>query len=364
MIQNICYSNREEKEFSMNKLDVLLAEMRKELREGVYPVGSRFPSIYVIAEKFGVNKMTANKALLLLLNEGYLERSGSLRGGMRVVESQPYPAAKIAYIGNVRHLYLNGIFAGAMETAFHENYLLLPLSPKPEALDYTFRKLERAGFRGVISNSYGILNTSLPVVYNEIGTDSREKCIHVESDNVNGGRMMADMLHEAGVHEVVYFAGYQPGIEFQDLRIKSFCAQMKKYGVDMTSRMFYRTGRSGENYLQILYDIRARFPEVRCIACDNDFSAVNLMKNIPDMNGFPDIVFTGFGNIRLIQDLTPFPTIEQNTYEIGVRSCQKLIRIIEGREPNSAPDMELVNVTLVNPLPKKEGKKKGRSLRR
>lgn len=44
------------------------------LAAGKYPGGTRFPSEYELAERFGVHKITANKAVSLLVNEHLLKR--------------------------------------------------------------------------------------------------------------------------------------------------------------------------------------------------------------------------------------------------------------------------------------------------
>lgn len=53
-------------------------ELREDLVAGRYPVGGPFPSIGELAQRFGAAKMTVDRAVDVLRNEGYLEsRQGS-----------------------------------------------------------------------------------------------------------------------------------------------------------------------------------------------------------------------------------------------------------------------------------------------
>ena len=55
----------------------------KQIRSGAFPEGKRIPSKYDLAERFQINKMTANSAVEELVVKGYLERRA--RGGGTVV---------------------------------------------------------------------------------------------------------------------------------------------------------------------------------------------------------------------------------------------------------------------------------------
>lgn len=57
----------------------LYEKLRKEITDGIYPFGSRFPSKRILAERYGISLVTAEHALSLLSDEGYIEpreRSG------------------------------------------------------------------------------------------------------------------------------------------------------------------------------------------------------------------------------------------------------------------------------------------------
>ena len=53
----------------MNLTERIYRELKQRLENGVYPPGSRFPSESILADEFGVNKMTMNKVVSLLAEQ-------------------------------------------------------------------------------------------------------------------------------------------------------------------------------------------------------------------------------------------------------------------------------------------------------
>ncbi len=48
--------------------------IKKRIREGIYPLGGKIPNEHEISKEFGVHRLTARRALTLLVQEGYLRR--------------------------------------------------------------------------------------------------------------------------------------------------------------------------------------------------------------------------------------------------------------------------------------------------
>ena len=95
------------------KFEEILQQLHRELRDGKYPVGSRFPSASELALRFNINRTTAHKLSLVLLNEGILRRAGSSRAGLIVAsESLPLEMPKVALIGSINHPFFAKIASG------------------------------------------------------------------------------------------------------------------------------------------------------------------------------------------------------------------------------------------------------------
>ena len=73
-----------------SKTQQLFQQLRERIESGIYPVGSRFPSEYLLADEFEVNKKTANKAVDMLVSIGLLRR-GTGGAGTVVVKTFEFP---------------------------------------------------------------------------------------------------------------------------------------------------------------------------------------------------------------------------------------------------------------------------------
>ena len=85
----------------MSVSEKIYNELKKRLETGVYPSGSRFPSEALLADEFGVNKMTMNKIVSALVTGRYLIRG--IRGaGTRVAEHNDCrPRGTVGFIANL-----------------------------------------------------------------------------------------------------------------------------------------------------------------------------------------------------------------------------------------------------------------------
>ena len=63
-----------------NKRQKVTDWLLEQIQKGILPEGKRVPSEYDLAERFQVNKMTANSAVDELVVRGYLERRAGAGG--------------------------------------------------------------------------------------------------------------------------------------------------------------------------------------------------------------------------------------------------------------------------------------------
>ena len=331
-----------------NKFESLLAKLRENLRNGTYPLGSRFPSIYELARKFDINKTTANKISIALLSEGYLTRAGSSRAGLTVQSNLPFPSGKIAMIGGIRHPFFADIAAGVFNEAWQKNYLVVPMAPPITQLDSCLRLLEHSGFQGIVSYSYGGLNTTLPVVYLE--TDVLNfNGIQVSSNNFNGGKLMVELLLKAGHRDILFYFGSNPEVRPTARIAGMFEAARVAEIENLRQRTFRSVENNPHNTVLTLKNMREHFPQFSAIVTDSDDRVFMLMvagrKLGIDIPG--DISVTGFGNIANIQAISRFPSANEHPFEIGVCGCETLIQCIE-HGPDSVERTTLLDVEIIN----------------
>jgi GntR family transcriptional regulator of arabinose operon len=319
----------------MTKLDALVATLRDEIRQGKYPEGGKFPSEHELARLCGANRITISKAVNLLIQEGYLQRAGSTRAGTWVKSRRPFPDGIIGCLTNLDDSFPVNMFRGAVQAANRNNYLLSIATPEIDEVASTVRKMEEAGFKGILNLHYGDLNTSLPVVYIDSSIQlEKPTSFQVLSDNYNGGCLIARKVLECGHRNVVYVAR-KHGKTRAEPRNRGVIDTLKKAGLkDAEARCFLFSDSGQHHRTQLLKRILARFPGLTAIMCETDYLAFNMINtgNNLGLDMLGKISVTGFGNVREIRQIHDLVSINQHPFELGERACEKLVGIIEGDE--------------------------------
>lgn len=314
----------------MSKLSTVVDALRSELNSGAYAPGSRFPSEYRLAEKYAVNKTTANKAVAVLVSEGLLSRGG--RGGGTLVEqSQPFPLKQFAYIGNIQNPYYALLFYGLQQAALAQYYLLNIIAPPADQLCRFLPKLSAARISGIFSCSYGFIDAaSIPVIYlEENAFPFASGCHFVTCDSYLGGyQMMQELLKRNHRNIVIFFRhGHTPS------RIKGFHQAMQEAGImDVHERTFQAFEASSSFECQhFLQKILQLYPGLTAIASTSD-NDIALISKAADQLGIPwrgKIAMTGFGKVAGISDLLPIATVDQHPQQIGQEALLGMMNLLK-----------------------------------
>lgn len=334
----------------MSKQVEICEALQKELQAGVYPEKSRFPSEGELADRFGVSTITVNKAVGLLIQKGYLARSGSRRGGTVVKSCRIFPKALIGIVNDFQSTFHSRIVTGAMNAAWNAGYGLFPLPYDPKSMEMWTRQLNAEIIAGILTVSSTRLTVPLPVIYiDKTNFDHFPELCQVRCDSYSGGRKIAELLLREGHREIVYYCSGQEAIEDVSRR-RGFIDRLGEAGVpDPESRIFSASSGSLHCLCRALEEELRRFPGLTALACETDPYAFDMLragrKLGIDVGG--KIRLTGFGNVREIQALFPFPTIEQHPEETGYRACLRLLELME--KPEAPPFVEELPVELIVP---------------
>ena len=71
----------------MTKAETIYSELKERITQGIYPIGSRFPSELLLAQEYGINRKTANLAVAMLEKDGLVKRG--IRGAGTTVSENP-----------------------------------------------------------------------------------------------------------------------------------------------------------------------------------------------------------------------------------------------------------------------------------
>ena len=334
----------------MGVTERIYQELKHRLENGVYPPGSRFPSESILADEFGVNKMTMNKVVSLLAEQQYLIR-GVRGAGTRVTDLQSRSRGAIAFLSPLTP-YTVRILHGVYDEAVRHNFSVLVESPPIEILQQRLQMLRSGGIRGVVSVAYG-----LPVLPEDmclfcVDSEPRpvvpERKLHfINSDNFQGGVQMMREIFRRGHREVLIFSSERfrgsPNAP-KTPRVCGFHQVMQENGIaDFEERTFYPAPNSPADAKRFLRASLKKYPRTTLIAADSDgiaetihTAALQLGLECPGK-----ITLTGFGNVTQL----PIANVNQNPERQGELAARYLIDYtLTGS--SSAPFCERVETSL------------------
>ena len=334
----------------MGKIEELAAWLRRKVVDGEYPVGSRVPSEYELAELRQVNKTTANKAVALLVNEGLLER-GQGGAGTRVRRAGRFPRGQIvAVLNEFSHAYTPHLLNGMQRAAWRRDYALEVISATHEDIDLVLRKLAGSEIRGVLTFNCGLLNVAMPqpVVYLHRAFPPDADAPHqVNCDNRAGAEMLTKRALAAGHRDLAIFT-VDDQLPLRRLRQTSFVETMLDGGVTDTRRRLFVAPRGVFAAKQAIQRMRSRFPRLTAILADSDDAAVDLLLASRELGlECPrDLAVSGFGNTAEYQNAFQLTTIDMHLPEMAAHACDRLLDLVEGDMP-AAPINDILPVELV-----------------
>ena len=266
----------------MGKTEEILEILRRELQDGKYKPGSKFPSEHQLTARFDTSRVTVNKITMQLASEGFLERRKQ-GAGTYVKEVMPFPAGHLAYIGVISHPYFARIINVIQKSAFLKNYAVSVFSPTTELIIPCLEKICHSRFRGLLVSNIGIIRQPLPipVVYvdngYELGPSVRAS---VSCTNYRGAADIAEAVIAHGHRQIVICTDYHTVVEERRAdRVKGFTETLEKYGIGkMQKRVFHEPVSDTPAAKFLLKRILKLFPETTVIMTDSDSLAYRLLQ--------------------------------------------------------------------------------------
>jgi len=217
-----------------NKEQQVVNYLLEKIQSGKYKEGARIPSEYQLADKFKINKGTANRAVSHLASKGYLLRTKGA-GGTIVIRNQIFPKYMFGYVGIMGgpHSYYPLLVRGMAEMAFNNACCLTCINCNQQTnidkLSSNIRNLKLdALFIGGMIPPFELPDIPVIFVDSYPFNNNSDKVYWINSDNYQAGQMLAEFLYQKG-HTQIAFAQNPNPIKIHQDRfngVKSKCVEL------------------------------------------------------------------------------------------------------------------------------------------
>ena len=313
--------------------------LKKRLDDSTDPPGSKFPSESILTAEFGVSKVTVNKIVSRLVEQGVLVR-GVRGAGTRVLQKTFQPRGTIAFIGHLNP-YTMRILDGVQRECLRSGFFVAVFSPESDELQYCLNILNVKNVCGIISVGYGMIHPDpeLPVVCLDytLSHQPYENGVHfIDCDNFTGGKRIMTEILLRGHREIAIFSAERFVIcataEVAP-RVRGFHAALREASLEhLIQRTFYGMPQSFPDAKNCVSAILKSYPKTTLICCDSDPCAEMLSTAAKSMGvSCPgEIALTGFGNITHL----PIASVDQNPERQGQLAVRSIKEGIPGNSDN------------------------------
>ena len=327
-------SDREKKRM-MTIAEEIYGKLLLRLQQGEFPPGSRFPSESLLADLYGVDKKTVNRAVSLLAAEGYVAR-GVRGAGTRVLRTQSFPKGFLLFISRFS-FYHTRLLKGGQDAAGSRGYAAAVLFRESGEELLQTACLFGPRIRGIVSaGTVSLMIRQLGLPFVSVDFDDAEAYPDINMVNTDNYRGAYELMREAlrrGHREILIYSSGREYVDRQN-RLRGFCDAMRQAGIGgPEKRIFYGTRHDVSAAWTAREEMKRRYPEPSLICCDADDAAESLIRAAVS-RGAPLPAVTSFGN-TLLSD-RPVATVEQFPERIGEYACSKLVEFIELGVPPQA----------------------------
>lgn len=303
------------------------------IRSGRLRPGDRVPSEYALAARFHINKTTCNKAVSMLVADGYLVRRQG--AGTFVLNEYAKVAPTIGVLINILPgSFFSHMLIGIQSEAAARGYGMVFFQAISDGADREkFQKyILSTGIKGIVINRPfeqpvpGLhnmyLNTALPNPNQD----------EVQTDDFEGGYLLGNHFVEMG-HTHVAFVSQD--IARGDLlkRMHGFQKAIDEHNLCDRTAKICNFSKHEQNLFSVLQRLLMADHRITGICFDSIHVASQaylvlkrLGRRVPE-----DISIAGFGNLEAGEQTLRITTIDQHPLVLGHTVAEALINVIEGR---------------------------------
>lgn len=341
---------------SGQKERAVIEYLLERIRNGTWKVGSRIPSEYRLAEKFGIDKGTANRAVSTLVTQGYLKRTRGA-GGTILLHTAVFPRFRFVYTGvlPVVHSFYARLTMGLMESAYAAECSMTILPCRNLRNFETFEERLQMLDPDLLFIGGEVPPFELPdkpvIAMDSLCMRGRGKNIHLlNPDNYEAGRLMIDEIWKRGHRHAAHcFKPTPPEVEklrFEGAKDRAAELGMEFLPLDKTTLP--------ANPLACRHFLPELLRKVSVIICENDISAADFIGlfrrcgiRVPE-----DVSVCGYISGPEFHHFHRIASVDFSPYELGEYAVSLALRILNGE--TGQPQEEILPVsfqdgeTLVN----------------
>ena len=317
------------------KEQIVIDYLLEKITSGEYHKGYRIPSEYRLADKFKINKGTANRAVSHLVSKGYLKRQKGA-GGTIVVRNKLFPIYKMAYVGIMggAHSYYPMLLRGLSESALENDCLIncfrISLNTNVKKISESLKELNfDLIFIGGQIPYIDLPDTPAIFIdsYPYEGVDAN----WLNSDNYRAGQMLAEHIIGKGHKKIVFAMRHNPGVIFED-RFKGARKKCKETGLDLDIIRFSGDERNSSSPFFFEKIANAAVGKYSALIFENDILAADFIGYcIRNKISVPkDISVASFGGFREFHHFYKITTIDLHPEDIGKYAVTMGLAILEG----------------------------------
>lgn len=329
------------------KQEQIADKLMEEIHSGRWTKGDKLPSEGEIADRFMVNKLTANKAIGILVGKDYCRRSSG-RGGTVVTWQEGGFKGIIGCFQGNQNSYFHAITRGIESVIHQRNYLMAYFIKLVNLSGISVeQQLARSEIKGLISVQANFGDLPFPLIVVDGSVPTKEKFNYITCDNEGSGRLQAQHLLKMGHREIVYVS-HIAGVMAVSPRTIGFRATLAEAGLkDIDDRFFINSFESLRSPV-VLDRILSRWPGVTAIGFDNDPAAAHAIWMLMNrgIKVPQDISVIGMGPVHeAYNHPLRLTSIDAHPFEMGERAAQLMIDCIEGRR--KSPIAEILPTHLI-----------------
>ncbi|MFD1441681.1 LacI family DNA-binding transcriptional regulator [Lacticaseibacillus hegangensis] len=299
-------------------------------------------TIKEVAARAGVSTATVSR---VINNKGYLSREAvdRVKQAMRDLNYVPNTAARSLQgkdsmtIGVVLPSLDNPLYSELFEaiesklSTAHYQTLLCTSSNLPDKEEEYFSLLRANRVEGIITSSHGDFlkrkaNENYPIVCFDRNIST--KIPSVQSDNLSGGRKVADWTVSRGAKRVLILSGSTEDLYPIDDRIKGMMSVFNRADIELETAALEFDSSTSVKALLIQKLIASRDYDAVC--CTDDLTAL-MLKRVADAMDYHPLV-TGYDGSDFIRTFFPdLTTVCQPIPQMAELMCNLLIEKIHNR---------------------------------